>query len=232
MKKRVNIYPTRPITNVTPIIRGVVKDVTKDIKTIRLCILGMAKVEEILNDGSIIQLDLNNYNIDNNIEHPDANKDNNGEPAPVLPIDQQPDNSNNNAPAEPLDPNAVVPDETKDNEAPAEPSVDEVIEPEPAKEETVEEVSDKVGESTNAVSGPDDNTELVDETKDNEVPAEPSVDEIVEPVKEEVSEDNVEDDSSIDASEIDAISSELDSIEMEEEDPDDCEKDKDDEYGM
>jgi hypothetical protein len=64
--KRVNIYPSTPIVNVTPIIRSIVKNANKDYETIRKCIIARAKVEEILPTGDLVVLDLNNYNKDNN----------------------------------------------------------------------------------------------------------------------------------------------------------------------
>ena len=63
--KRVNIYPTAPIVNVTPIIRSTVKNSTKNVDTIRKCIMARAKVEEILPSGETVVLTLSNYNIDN-----------------------------------------------------------------------------------------------------------------------------------------------------------------------
>ena len=64
MNKRVNIYPRGPITTVNPPIRVPVKNVTKDIKDIRRCIIAGAKVEEITKDG-IIVLNLQNYDLNN-----------------------------------------------------------------------------------------------------------------------------------------------------------------------
>ena len=64
MNKRVNIYPRGPIVTVNPPIRVPVKNVTKDIKDIRRCIIAGAKVEEITKDG-IIVLNLQNYDLNN-----------------------------------------------------------------------------------------------------------------------------------------------------------------------
>ena len=64
MNKRVNIYPRGPITTVNPPIRVPVKNVTKDIKDIRRCIIAGAKVEEITKDG-IVVLNLQNYDLNN-----------------------------------------------------------------------------------------------------------------------------------------------------------------------
>ena len=65
MTKKVNIYPTRPIITVNPPIRSTVKGVTKPVADIRSCILARAIVEEIMEDGNVINLDLNNYDKDN-----------------------------------------------------------------------------------------------------------------------------------------------------------------------
>lgn len=64
MKKRVNIYPRSPITSTNPPIRGVVKNVTKDVSDIRRCIIAGAKVEEIGPNNEIILLNLRNYDMD------------------------------------------------------------------------------------------------------------------------------------------------------------------------
>lgn len=64
MNKKVNIYPRGPITTVNPPIRVPIKNVTKDIKDIRRCIIAGAKVEEITKDG-IIVLNLQNYDLNN-----------------------------------------------------------------------------------------------------------------------------------------------------------------------
>ena len=65
MKKRVNIYPRGPITSVNPPIRMAVKGVTKDVQDIRKCIIAGAKVEEVINNGTAVLLNLNNYDKDN-----------------------------------------------------------------------------------------------------------------------------------------------------------------------
>ena len=64
MNKRVNIYPRGPIVTENPPIRVPVKNVTKDIKDIRRCIIAGAKVEEITKDG-IVVLNLQNYDLNN-----------------------------------------------------------------------------------------------------------------------------------------------------------------------
>ena len=64
MDKKVNIYPRWTITGVNPPIRIPVRNVTKDIKDIRKCILAGARVEEITPNG-IVLLNLQNYDIDN-----------------------------------------------------------------------------------------------------------------------------------------------------------------------
>ena len=65
LTKVVNIYPTGAITGVNPPIRSVVRRVTKSTDEIRACLMARAIVEEIASDGSVIRLNLNNYNVDN-----------------------------------------------------------------------------------------------------------------------------------------------------------------------
>lgn len=64
-KKRVNIFPRRPITTVIPPIRVPVYNVSKEIKDIRACIMAGARVEEILSDGTTVNLNMGNYSTDN-----------------------------------------------------------------------------------------------------------------------------------------------------------------------
>ena len=66
--KKVDIYPKRPITTVNPPIRGAWLSVIKSVEEIKLCLEAEACVYEILPDGSSIELNLDNYNIDNYIE--------------------------------------------------------------------------------------------------------------------------------------------------------------------
>lgn len=68
MDKIVNIYPTWPITRLNPPIRSVVKNVTKSVEDIRICLVTRARVEEVLPDGSTVTLGFNNYNKDNSIK--------------------------------------------------------------------------------------------------------------------------------------------------------------------
>ena len=63
--KLVNIYPTYPIVTIAPPIRCPIKNVRKSIPEIRECIIKRAIVEEILDDGSIVNLDFANYDKDN-----------------------------------------------------------------------------------------------------------------------------------------------------------------------
>jgi hypothetical protein len=65
-KKKVNITPKHgPITNINPAIRVPVTNVYRSIEDIRKCIIAEAKVEEILNDGKRITLNLQNYDQNN-----------------------------------------------------------------------------------------------------------------------------------------------------------------------
>lgn len=64
-KKIVNIYPTMPVTRVTPPLRTVAKNVSRPISYIRSCIMGRAMVDEILPDGTTVRLGLHNYDKNN-----------------------------------------------------------------------------------------------------------------------------------------------------------------------
>lgn len=61
LTKVVNIYPSGAIVGVNPPIRSVVKRVTKSIDEIRTCLMARATVEEILSDGSVVKLNISNY---------------------------------------------------------------------------------------------------------------------------------------------------------------------------
>lgn len=65
MKKKVNIYPTHPVTTVNPAIRTTTMRVIKPVEDIRKCIISRAIVDEILDDGSTVRLTLTNYDKDN-----------------------------------------------------------------------------------------------------------------------------------------------------------------------
>ena len=64
-KKRVNVKICGPIYTVNPPITRTVLDTELSVGDIRNCICAKATVEEILNNGKIIRLDLYNYNKDN-----------------------------------------------------------------------------------------------------------------------------------------------------------------------
>lgn len=66
--KKVNIYPTMPIIGLNPVVRTVTKNVFKSVDEIKICINARAIVEEILNDGSILRLNLSNYDKNNNVD--------------------------------------------------------------------------------------------------------------------------------------------------------------------
>lgn len=83
MFKTVNIFPKFPVIGVNPPIRTAVRKVTKSTAEIRTCIIARAIVEEILEDGSTVILDLNNFDKDNSntvAEEPIAEPE---EPTPV-----------------------------------------------------------------------------------------------------------------------------------------------------
>lgn len=64
-KKKVNIYPTTPITTVNPTIRTTVLGQVMSLPEIRACLLRQAKVEEVLSDGTRVPLDLHSIDLDN-----------------------------------------------------------------------------------------------------------------------------------------------------------------------
>ena len=66
LAKKVNIYPTMPITTLNPVIRTMTKNTIKTVDEIKQCINARARVEEILIDGSILVLNLSNYDKNNN----------------------------------------------------------------------------------------------------------------------------------------------------------------------
>lgn len=65
MNKKVNVYPTLPILTITPNITSVVYGVELGFGEIKQCLFRHARVEEILADGTKVQLDLNNLSSDN-----------------------------------------------------------------------------------------------------------------------------------------------------------------------
>lgn len=62
--KTVNVYPKRPIMFGKSEIRGVTKKIELSTGNIFHCLLAMAKVEEVLKDGSTIELTRKNYKED------------------------------------------------------------------------------------------------------------------------------------------------------------------------
>ena len=66
MNKLVNIYPSMPITSLRIPLRTRVTNITMDCESIRKCIIANAIVEEVLEDNSVIRLNLSNYNKNNN----------------------------------------------------------------------------------------------------------------------------------------------------------------------
>ena len=67
MNKLVNIYPSMPITSLRIPLRTRVTNITMDCESIRKCIIANAIVEEVLEDNSVIRLNLSNYNKNNNL---------------------------------------------------------------------------------------------------------------------------------------------------------------------
>ena len=69
MNKLVNIYPSMPITSLKIPLRTRVTNIRMDCESIRKCIIANAIVEEVLDDNSVIRLNLSNYNKNNNSTH-------------------------------------------------------------------------------------------------------------------------------------------------------------------
>lgn len=149
--KLVNIYPTYPIVTVTPPIRCPIKNVRKTIPEIRECIIKRAEVEEILNDGTVINLDFSNYDKDNSKKETIEDLFKNDTPintekkeweSPKLEIKEEPDTE---VPVDekvesPVEEEAVVEDNI-------EPPVEEAVVEEPNTEaENVEEVQENVSD--------------------------------------------------------------------------------------
>lgn len=91
MNKKVNIYPKNPITTVNPTIRTTTLRVSKPVEDIRKCIIARAMVDEVLDDGTTLRLDLNNYDKDNNPTKTEKNAD--GVKAALVPekIEERPE---------------------------------------------------------------------------------------------------------------------------------------------
>lgn len=68
MDKLVNIYPSKPIIQINPPIRCIVKRVVMPEEYIKICINNGATVEEVIDDNNTIILNSTNYNKDNSIK--------------------------------------------------------------------------------------------------------------------------------------------------------------------
>ena len=68
MNKLVNIYPSKPIIQINPPIRCIVKRVVMPEEYIKICINSGATVEEVIDDNNTIILNSTNYNKDNSIK--------------------------------------------------------------------------------------------------------------------------------------------------------------------
>ena len=154
MSKIVNIYPTQPITSVNPPIRGKLMGVRRTNSDIRACIIGRARVEEVLKDGRTVPLDFTNYDKDNSIqEDAPVVEEVKAAPAPVvaeapaLPAFEEIKTDNTPAPVEEdvmVIPDAV--DTVEEVEVESEPEA-EAEEPEEEPEEVEEaEVAEEVEE--------------------------------------------------------------------------------------
>ena len=68
MIKRVNVRTNTEIRNIETPVYSNKQNISMNTKDIRTCLMKGAYVYEILNDGSTLRLDLNNYNKENNVE--------------------------------------------------------------------------------------------------------------------------------------------------------------------
>ena len=156
MSKIVNIYPTQPITSVNPPIRGKLMGVRRTNSDIRACIIGRARVEEVLKDGRTVLLDFTNYDKDNSIQEAapvveEVKAAPAPEPvlkeAPALPALEEIETDNTPAPVE--EDVMVIPDDVEtaeEVEVESEPEA-EAEEPEEEPEEVEEtEVTEEVEE--------------------------------------------------------------------------------------
>lgn len=74
MVKKVNVIARIPVRTLTPILHGTYLGITMSVANICKCLTFRAIVEEILPDGSVIFLDMNNYNKINRLEDPEVQK--------------------------------------------------------------------------------------------------------------------------------------------------------------
>ena len=148
MIKRVNVRTTTEIRNIQTPIFNSRKNITMNTMDIRTCLMKGAYVDEILNNGTVLRLNLYNYNKDNNatistvldvgeknIVHVDSHKD---EPVPVIS-----NNKNNEIPV------ISYNQEVKET---VEAVVEETPKAEEAKVDAVEEVKETVATTTNKSS--------------------------------------------------------------------------------
>lgn len=65
MFKKVNVYPDMPIYALQMPITNVAMGIKLSVGDIANCLYKKAKIEEVLEDGTLVQLDLSNYDKDN-----------------------------------------------------------------------------------------------------------------------------------------------------------------------
>ncbi len=65
MKKKVNVFPVSPIYNIKCPILGTVFSSNLTVGDIGCCLQSRARVQEILEDGTLVNLNLSNYKDDN-----------------------------------------------------------------------------------------------------------------------------------------------------------------------
>lgn len=198
MSKIVNIYPTMPITSVNPPIRGKLMGVRRTTADIRACIIGRARVEELLPNGKVVPLDFTNYDKDNYVkeepkeepklmnapELPAANFA--AAPAPVMVaqaeavevVEQAPDlpavDDNAKEPEPEEEPEVVA--TTVAEEAPAE--VVEEVEPEEEQEKKDEAPEAEVDPVRAAIEAVD--TEVVEIEDDGEMEGLSDIEDVIE----------------------------------------------------
>ena len=139
--KLVNVYTRSPIRSMSGLpIRSSTRSIKLSISDIHACIIAKAKVEEVLIDGSVLILNLANYNKDNNADIK-AKLENKVVKEPELVVVKKTSKPKKEVPVveTPVEPTPVVEETPIVEETVEEVPTEEVIEFAPAVEETPEE---------------------------------------------------------------------------------------------
>ena len=139
--KLVNVYTRSPIRSMSGLpIRSSTRSIKLSISDIHACIIAKAKVEEVLIDGSVLILNLANYNKDNNAEIK-AKLENKVVKEPELIVVKKTSKPKKEVPVveTPVEPTPVVEETPIVEETVEEVPAEEVVEPVNETEETPEE---------------------------------------------------------------------------------------------